>query len=410
MKVLRAWTLSVLALVLIGAVGCGSDGDGTASSTTGGGDTTEGTTGGDPTATTSGDTTGEPIEIRIAQIADLTGPAKAANEQQVAGIELALDVLAEQGLVDITIDRRDTSGDVARATATMTEVAADDSIVWQFGPANTGEFFAAIPIADQLQIPIDSISSGGVYTEEFNDYSFRTSFAENAATEALVSYIQDDLGFDDIAALYANDNDFARTSAEYFVSEAQEAGINLTTQQTFSTQDINFSTQTAGIVSSDPEAVYVATNVNAGLVVKALRDAGFDGPIVATNNTFHTPQDVFDTSGGATEGVFFVAPYDPNDDRQVVADFVAAFAEKYDGAQPTVQNALGYDAVMMLAQAVTEVDGEITRESLRDAFAATHYEGITGTDLSFPDGKGDVRREGIHILTIEAPGVAVAAD
>lgn len=410
MKVQRAWRMGLTALLLVGAAACGSDDDdeGASSATTEGGSSA--TTAGNTDDTDGGgDTGGEPVEIHIAHIADLTGPAKTANEAHVRGMDLALDILGEAGEVTVDIDRRDTSGDVARASSTMTEVANDDAVVWQFGPANTGEFFAAIPIAEQLEMPMDSVSSGGVFTDEFNDYTFRTSFAENAATDALIDYIQDDLGATSIAAAYANDNDFARTSAEFFIDAAEGEGIDFTTQQTFSSQDINYSTQAAEIASSDPEAVYVATNVNAGLLIKSLRDAGVDVPIVGTNNTFHTPLNVFETSGGETDDIFFVAPFDPNDPRPEVQEFVAAFTEKYPDLQPTVQDALAYDALMMLAQAASEVDGEITRESLREAFANVEYDGVTGAGMTFPDGKGDVQRASIQIMTIEAPGVAVAA-
>jgi branched-chain amino acid transport system substrate-binding protein len=397
MKVLRAWGMGVLALSLVGLAACGGGDDDDASSSA---------------TTTAGETGASdgPVEIHIAHIADLTGPAKTSNEAHVRGMDLALDVLAEQGDITIDIERRDTSGDVARATSTMTELANDDSIVWQFGPANTGEFFAAIPIADQLKMPMDSVSSGGVFTDEFNDYTFRTSFAENAATSALLDYLSDDLHASKIAAAYANDNDFSKTSAEYFIDAAGDAGIDVTTKQTFSSQDISYSTQAAEIASGHPDAVYVATNINAGLLIKAIRDAGYDGPIVGTNNTFHTPSNVYDTSGGETQDIYFVSPFDPNDPRPEVQDFVTRFHAKYPGIEPTVQDALGYDSLMILAKAALSVDGDITRESLREAFGNVEYDGVTGAGMTFPDHKGDVARENIKIMTIEAPGVAVAAD
>src|SRR5665811_539995 len=326
----RIWRTLVLVLVIaVVAVAC-STSETVDTPTTTAGDTAT-TTAGDTATTTAAPA--EPIKVTIAHLADLTGPAKAPNEAQIRGIELALAKLATEGEVEITLDRRDTSCDAARATAIMAEVVADDSIVFQFGPACSGEFFAAIPIAEQNEIPIASFSSGGVFPGEFPAWAFRTSFAENAASKAIVRLLQEELGATRIATAFTGDNDFARTSAEFFITQAEAAGLDIVNNQTFSSQDLSYTTISEEIVASNPDAVYIATSSNTeGLLIKALRAAGLEVPVVGSNNTFHSPKDVWETAGGGLGDVFFVAPYDPADTRPIVQEFLAAFAAAFPDA------------------------------------------------------------------------------
>src|SRR5690606_22768224 len=61
----------------------------------------------------------------------------------------------------------------------------------------------------------------------------------------------------------------------------------------------------------------------------------------------------------------------------VVQNVVQKFQEKY-GKPPIVFNALGYDAVKMLADAI-ERAGSLDREEIKDAINSTeNFEGVTG--------------------------------
>ncbi|MEY2453691.1 MAG: branched-chain amino acid transport system substrate-binding protein [Acidimicrobiaceae bacterium] len=388
MRFKRASVLGLSAVLLLGVVSCSSD---------------------KKTATTaaSGSATSAagPIKIKISHLADQSSTAKLPNEANIRGMDVALDQLKEEGKIEITIERQDTGNDVAKAVSLMTENAGDSSIVWQFGPPFSGQFFAAIPLAEQLKMPIDSISSGGIFSGTFNDYTFRTSFSDGGALPSLFKYAKEKVKATKMAAIYTNDADQARTAGELFVKSAPDNGITVVATQTFAQNDINFSTQASEIAAKSPDAVYLATNVNAGLVIKALRAAGVTAPILASNTTITIPKDVFDTSGGNTKDLFFSSPFFPEDTRPVVKDFLQRFKTKFPDKTAGAQEALGYDALMFLATAAKAVQGEVTRESLRKAFGSVKYEGVTGSNMSFPKGNGDISREGVYILTIVAPGV-----
>ena len=71
----------------------------------------------------------------------------------------------------------------------------------------------------------------------------------------------------------------------------------------------------------------------------------------------------------------------------------------------------GYDAMLVLENALLKLKGKrVTRENLREALGKVKVEGLTGRELSFPRGYGDVRRRGVSLLKMVSPGELVSLD
>lgn len=97
-------------------------------------------------------------------------------------------------------------------------------------------------------------------------------------------------------------------------------------------------------------------------------------------------------NGGVFADSFYKGAPDP-----LVFNFVAKFKDAY-GAEPTLLEALGYDAARLVINAVTE-KGAMGRETLRDAFARTKgFPGVTGK-ITF-NKEGDAQRE-LWVLQIK---------
>lgn len=406
----RALLLLFLVLALV-AAGCGGDdaadeGTTTATEDAGGADSasdepSDAGASDEPSeaADASSEDSAEPVTVTIAHLADLTGPTAEANAAQIRGMDLALAELEESSDVTIEIQREDTGGDPTRALALMREVDANEDVVLQIGPAQTPEFFAAVPVAEQLELPTYSIISGGVFPGEFNEWTWRSGFPDNTAIPDLVEYASDELGASTAAVLFANDNDFSRFGGEFYETTASEAGLEVTSES-FSESDTDFSAQVSNVASSEPDVVFISTIPDqAGFLIKSIRDGGIDAPILATNNSVGDVALVADNSEAAADGVIVAAAFDPASDRQIVQDYLAAFDEAYPDTDVSF-SPFGYDGIMIVADAVSRIDGEVTRESVREAMGEVQIEGLTGERLLFPDGFGDVRREGVALLEI----------
>jgi branched-chain amino acid transport system substrate-binding protein len=80
----------------------------------------------------------------------------------------------------------------------------------------------------------------------------------------------------------------------------------------------------------------------------------------------------------AVEGNYFSTHYAPDLATEKSRSFVAAYQKRFDGKTPDAMAALGYDSVMILADAIKRA-GTTDGPKVRDALAATKdFDGVTG--------------------------------
>jgi len=113
-------------------------------------------------------------------------------------------------------------------------------------------------------------------------------------------------------------------------------------------------------------------------VVRQLRDAGLTAPIVGGDG-YDAPEWVQE-AGPAAADVYFTthALMDAASGTLEIRDFMAAFEQAYGRPAPNAFAALGYDAVHLLADAITRAgstDGAAIQAALD---ATTDYPAVTG--------------------------------
>ena len=92
---------------------------------------------------------------------------------------------------------------------------------------------------------------------------------------------------------------------------------------------------------------------------------------------WEAPQ-LMEIGGAAVEGTYYSTHYTPENQSPAVTAFVAKFKRRWHDEVPDAMAALGYDCVMVLADALRRA-GTTEGPKLRDALAATKgYSGITG--------------------------------
>ncbi|MBK1663869.1 amino acid ABC transporter substrate-binding protein [Rhodospirillum rubrum] len=142
-----------------------------------------------------------------------------------------------------------------------------------------------------------------------------------------------------------------------------------------------------------PQAIYLAMAYeDAAPFLRALRARGSALPVYGSS-ALYSPKFI-DLGGAAVEGVRLATAFVLGASDPVVVAFVSAYENLY-GAIPTLFAAHGYDAVGIMLAAVGRAGPEVTRESLREALAATdRYAGVTGITRFDPE-----TRETTKILT-----------
>jgi branched-chain amino acid transport system substrate-binding protein len=166
----------------------------------------------------------------------------------------------------------------------------------------------------------------------------------------------------------------------------------------------SFEQNIAYIARRAPDLVFVAgTNISALALLREARRQHLRADFLGGDGWTGVVSDT-----AVSEGVYIGAPFSPDDAREDVRRFVAAFRAKY-GVVPDGNAALAYDATRLVLRAVER--GGATREGVRDWLAAIDasapYPGVTGA-IRFRE-SGDVVGKGFVMTRAERGALHVLA-
>ncbi|MFI5426683.1 ABC transporter substrate-binding protein [Aeromicrobium sp. UC242_57] len=144
------------------------------------------------------------------------------------------------------------------------------------------------------------------------------------------------------------------------------------------TADTDFSQPASRIADGNPDVVADLTFGPAVTTsIKAIRDAGFDGPLYGTTAL---GSGALKPAGDAAKDTFYPSTFIPAADLPWASG--VAFGTEYEkatGKQASFSTAGGYDQIMFLAKALQKIDtGDVTRDSVKKALGQVADEGFTG--------------------------------
>lgn len=349
-------------------------------------------------------------DVKFGAIVSLQGVGAAYGNSIKNGIELAVEEINDVGgiLVKdsdaklITLMLRDTESNPSLAAQHARELI-DAGAHAVIGSDISEVTLAIAPIFEEAEIVLLSPASSSPKLTRAGDFIFRNFPSDELEALNTADYIYNKRGLRQ-AAIIANQNEFGIGTKNAFIERFRQLGGRVVGQTTYPPDATEFGSQVAEIMLLDVPAIYIAGYTrDTAAVVTALRDAGEDAELFATGAML---TEELDADGKvAVEGLYYPqASFDPDSDAPQVRAFVVAYRSKY-GLEPDTYAGHGYDAVMMLAQAVQEagLDHQEIRFYLNSMNA---YDGVTGlTDF---DDNGDVRK--FHRMYVIRGGVGVPVD
>jgi extracellular ligand-binding receptor len=194
-------------------------------------------------------------------------------------------------------------------------------------------------------------------------------------------------GYESVAVLYNNADEYSTGVYEAFKDELTESGNAdlLVAEESFVTGDVEFSSQLTKIKATDAKLIFVPAYYEAAAyIAKQVKDLGVEADIVGSDGWDGVLGQVTDTS--VLDGIVFLTPFYPSDPNQNVQSFVKAYKEKYNNAVPDQFAADSYDSVYVLKAAFEKAQSKDT-EALIKAMTEINVDGLTG-NISF-DVSGD---------------------
>jgi branched-chain amino acid transport system substrate-binding protein len=279
------------------------------------------------------------------------------------------------------------------------------------GLNDTAMALAAAPIAEKAKtVFLTSGATSPLVPSEFPRFYFMTCFGDNTQAAAGAEYAHGVLGADTAWLLFDDTTDYTLLLARYFEERYTELGGQIVGEDTYAGGTTDFGPQIDRILAlpSVPEVLYVSAGPDdIGRLVKQLRDAGIDSPIVGGDG-YDTPL-LLEQAGTTADEVHFTthAFLDPATATRRQRRFIADYRAEYGVAPESAFAALGYDAVMLVADAI-ERAGSAKRKKLPAALEATdRYRAVTGAisfgpDLHIPEKEVTIVRADAGQLTLAA--------
>ncbi|MGC9444580.1 MAG: ABC transporter substrate-binding protein [Candidatus Methanospirareceae archaeon] len=351
------------------------------------------------------DKAGAELPIKIGAIYNLAGAQSSLDTPSANGAQLAVKELNAQGgareqelqlvLYDGKTDPR-TIADCARRLINTDQVCAI------IGFSDTDMVLAAAPIAAEAKtVFITSGATSPKLPEAVPVYLFLACFGDNVQAAAGAEYAYEHRGLKTAYLLVDEDMEYTRLLAAYFKTRYTELGGAILLEDSFTGGTTNFSAQLAALTGLNPapELLYIAAGPEVvGRIVKQFRDAGITQPIFG-GDAYDTPELVW-IAGAETSDVYFTthALLDDDTGTERARAFIAAYQAEYSVAPENAFAALGYDTVMLLADAIYRAGSDEPEAILQALQATKDWEGVTGS-ISYEQGSR-IPTKGVTIVSV----------
>lgn len=340
--------------------------------------------------------------VRIGSMFELTGAAAEYGISMNDAVGMAVAEINEAGGIDgktVEIVERDIASDEAQAAQAAISLATDEEASVIIGPALTGTFQAAIPAANEYEVPMISPSAtdDGVLQDASGDvhpYAYRTSFTNSFQGGALAQFANQNLDATRAVIFGDNSSDYAQGLTQTFQDSFDGEIVSI---ENFTADQTDFSATLTNIADMDFDVLYVPGYYEqAGPIVKQAREMGINQPILGPDGFGNTK--MFELAGTENmNDVYYTSHFVVESEDPEIQEFVANYKE-FTGNDPDMFTGLAYDAVFIAKEAI-ERAGTADSAAVNEELEKTeNFDGITGT-FSFDEKHDPVKT--VSIIEIQ---------
>lgn len=329
----------------------------------------------------------------------LTGTNAQPGECALNAVKLAAKQFNENGGINgkqVQVLSYDDQGLPEEAVKLATRMVQADGVQAIIGSCISSCVLSSGKIYNDAKIPTFGTGTSPTWMAEGWEYVFRACQNNDFALPLVVNKLKD-LGITK-AAIFAGQDDAAVAGVNTFTELCKEAGIEITTSESYAEGNTDFSGQVAKIINSNPQVVFISTfGPTQPLIAKQLRQFGYNG-LCFTKDLYQV--DALNVAGAASNGIAFAYPYltyssvDECDD-PFIKEFLTAYEAEY-GTLPVSDCAYrAYDSMLVL-KAACEAAGSNDGEAVAKAVGTLSGVQTLAGEQDFTKGDG----EGLHEFNI----------
>jgi len=317
--------------------------------------------------------------VPVGEYGSLTGETATFGQSTHEGITLAAEEINATGGVKgkpVHLYTEDDQSKPEEAATVVAKLINQNRVLGILGEVASSRSLAAAPKAQAAGIPMITPASTNPKVTLVGDYIFRACFTDDFQGRVMAVFLRKNLGVKKAAILRDIRNDYSVGLANFFAQEFQRLGGTIAPDVSYSAGDADFKAQLTAIKAAAPEAIFIPGYYpDVGQIAIQARDLGITVPM-AGGDGWESPK-LLEIGGKSLEGCFYSTHFFAEDPNPTVANFVGKYRTKY-GRTPDCYSALGYEAMMLLADAMNRAP-ELTGRAIRDALASTSgFVGVTG--------------------------------
>jgi len=318
--------------------------------------------------------------IRIGFLGALTGDVAMFGKPTLDGMRLAAeDINAAGGVIGkkIEIVEADNRGDKQEGASVTQKLINRDNVIAIVGDPTTGITKVAAPIAQKAQVVLLSGGSTGPGVVENGDFIFRDTLLDSVAIPACIDFFARDLGFRNVALITSDNNDYSVGLSQTFRDAARGKDIQIVADEKVKDGDKDFSAQITNIKEKKPDVIFFSGYYTEGaLIMKEARKQGLTANMFGGDGLF-SPK-LIELGGPAVEGSMVALGFSPEQATPETARYIESYKKKY-GTEPGVFDAQGYDAVMLLADAIKRANSADPKVFRSELAKTRNFKGVSGT-------------------------------
>ncbi len=326
--------------------------------------------------------------VPIGMSSPQTGGAAYLGQHQRQGAELAVAEINEAGGVlgrPLELKVQDNQCNPTQGVASADQLIDVGKVVAMIGGLCSSVTLAIMPVIERAKIPlIVDVSTNPKIAETSgaggNTWTFQINPSDAGLAVALGDYLAKKGSYKKIAFV-GEDTDYGRGGHDALKAALAKAGIEISAPDFFTPGTADFASVIARLRSEKPDAIALYAVGDELNFLRQYRAAGLTIPITGRIELSELQASLIDA--GALDGATSVFPYHPAIETEGNKAFVAKFTSKF-GEAPNYQSFEGYEAVKVLADAITRA-GKVDSAAIREALVSTSYPSLLDETIKFDD-------------------------
>jgi len=330
----------------------------------------------------------------VGVILPLSGNYAAFGKRLLAAVQLGLGLFSNVGGQPPTLHIEDSRNDPESAAQAVSRLVERNKVIAIIGPVGAAASLSAARRAQQLGVPLISLSQVEGVTLA-GPFVFQNSFTPEAQVAALLNQVMEGQGLRRVAVL-APRNSYGQGFARVMAAQLAARGGSLTHSEYYPPAQADFASYVKSLAGLPPgnyrpghpdspkpdikfDALFVPDGPEAAaMIAPQLAYHDVLGVQLMGTSLWHNPK-LIAQGGRYVDDCLFPDAFDANSPAALIRSFVDDFQRAL-GQEPGVMEAQAYDAGYVLRHFLMNSLPPATRAALRERLASLRgLEGVCGT-------------------------------